>query len=170
MAAAAGQSVATRKQTIESFYCTSENRDFRKPCFFWGKPFTLCASLTFLPSSAPSGHLPHEGEGKYPPAKGGTPFDPCFGSQTRARRGARGKPEGVYLDVNDRGFPQRNKVLRRVCKARLPFSSFDPCFGSQTRARRGARGKPEGAYTDICDRRLPQRNKVLRRVSGAKLL
>ena len=32
----------------------------------------------------------------------------------QARQGARGQPEGAYMDVRNRGLPQRNDVLRRI--------------------------------------------------------
>ena len=49
-----------------------------------------------------------------------------FGLETRARRGARGKPEGAYTDICDRRLPQRNKVLRRVFKQLYARSKATP--------------------------------------------
>ena len=33
-------------------------------------------------------------------------------SKTQERQGARGKPKGAYIDVRNRGLPQRNAVFR----------------------------------------------------------
>ena len=47
-------------------------------------------------------------------------------SKKRAERGARGKLEGVYFEVNDRKLPQRNKVMRRLFGLRKDLQGFLP--------------------------------------------
>jgi hypothetical protein len=53
-------------------------------------------------------------------------FSPCFFTQQKtlqiqAGQGVRGKPEGVYFCVNDRGLPQHNAEMRSISR---DFSIF----------------------------------------------